>query len=829
MSLACEFISGAANTVSGSIKWIDFQQTTYIVFGIHNNVAISEFTSAKIIKTLKAHQGKITAIDYLIQHDAIILFSGSEDSTIKVWRYQPDVSSTWPCVASLMGWKSSIAALTVCQDHHQKVFLFGSDSLGNVLMWSASQIQEASSNDFQLLECISSAPTQLPRAMKAAFYPHSNGTSDLLLFVGSVDSKIHIRCAWHDSNASISMKYMGSLYGHEEWITSLVVHIGSIYGPGRHSATVTLISGAQDSKIRIWKLFARPVMEESIKTVTETVNQYEDEEEEDLLDAQEDAVILGQEEILSEARLQFLSPSHHHWEVFLDALLVGHEDWVTSVSLIQDPANNTMRIYSTSMDRNMIIWSPDHSGASEQWMPMMRMGDIGGTLGGSVGQNLLGFVDGVTNHDGSCLLGIGFGGSFHLWRKSDDQEKSDRYMPCLYLTGHFASVNDFAWQGGYLVTVSSDQTCRLFAPQASSGKWKELSRPQIHGYDINCLAIDERYLISGSDEKVIRIFEAPGIVIEGLHRLCGILPNAPRSDLIQQAYLPELGLSNKAVEYMSPQDIKEQAARGVLPLDYSSAPLEGQLADHTIWPETRKLFGHRNEVISMDYHPQLMILASACKARDANDARIILWDLRRMVAYENLDGHESTVVRLRFSKDGSNLVSVGKDRSIVIHRRQGQGSTELSFSLGSFYIKKSAHKRIIWDACWLNTHTGNEHLLTVSRDGSGKIWQLVYEQGCIVDIICLNSFIPFQGTSITAADVHAVENLVLLGSEDGEIAVWRLAEDLKMCEAYLTIPSEYCHGAAIKRLAWQPSSESRRFGSCGEDHTLRVLTLSLPS
>lgn len=51
-----------------------------------------------------------------------------------------------------------------------------------------------------------------------------------------------------------------------------------------------------------------------------------------------------------------------------------------------------------------------------------------------------------------------------------------------------------------------------------------------------------------------------------------------------KAYIPELGLSNKAAEFMSKEELKEQAARGVVALDYSSAPLEGQLADHTIWP-----------------------------------------------------------------------------------------------------------------------------------------------------------------------------------------------------------------------------------------------------
>eukprot|EP00595_Chromulina_sp_UTEXLB2642_P001667 CAMPEP_0196766466 /NCGR_PEP_ID=MMETSP1095-20130614/25117_1 /TAXON_ID=96789 ORGANISM="Chromulina nebulosa, Strain UTEXLB2642" /NCGR_SAMPLE_ID=MMETSP1095 /ASSEMBLY_ACC=CAM_ASM_000446 /LENGTH=88 /DNA_ID=CAMNT_0042128655 /DNA_START=370 /DNA_END=633 /DNA_ORIENTATION=- len=88
----------------------------------------------------------------------------------------------------------------------------------------------------------------------------------------------------------------------------------------------------------------------------------------------------------------------------------------------------------------MIIWSPDS--ISGVWSPVIRMGDIGGTLGGSVGQNLLGFVSGSLNRDGSILLGLGYGGSFHLWQEN---ELENRWYPQPYITGHFASVNDIAW------------------------------------------------------------------------------------------------------------------------------------------------------------------------------------------------------------------------------------------------------------------------------------------------------------------------------------------------------------------------------------------------
>lgn len=40
--------------------------------------------------------------------------------------------------------------------------------------------------------------------------------------------------------------------------------------------------------------------------------------------------------------------------------------------------------------------------------------------------------------------------------------------------------------------------------------WHEVARPQLHGYDIQCVtAINRFQFASGADEKVIRVFEAP--------------------------------------------------------------------------------------------------------------------------------------------------------------------------------------------------------------------------------------------------------------------------------------------------------------------------------
>ena len=278
------------------------------------------------------------------------------------------------------------------------------------------------------------------------------------------------------------------------------------------------------------------------------------------------------------------------------------------------------------------------------------------------------------------------------------------WYPKSFLSGHFESVNDLVWSpdSQYLVTVSSDQTCRLHAsilsgpsasiyndnscdkvPRSDSvltrkvipmttvmnnsndvnsnnnnndnnnnnnnsgvsrnrnddnyygndensnmnklknkndklmdlGPWREISRPQIHGYVLHSIAIapsSSSYLLySAADEKLLRVFDAPLSVIDGLSTLCGI-HRSPQSidrnalsnkiilhesntdinenqqcestNRVRRAYIPELGLSNRAAETMSSQEKYEQDARNVQGLDWSHAPLEGQLADYTVWP-----------------------------------------------------------------------------------------------------------------------------------------------------------------------------------------------------------------------------------------------------
>jgi elongator complex protein 2 len=94
-------------------------------------------------------------------------------------------------------------------------------------------------------------------------------------------------------------------------------------------------------------------------------------------------------------------------------------------------------------------------------------------------------------------------------------------VPQVTIKGHFGEVTDLDWDpmGMCLVSCSADQTTRLLTNSKIDGLdtgYFEISRPQVHGYDINTVSTLKNLngelpfkILSGGDEKVIRLFEAP--------------------------------------------------------------------------------------------------------------------------------------------------------------------------------------------------------------------------------------------------------------------------------------------------------------------------------
>lgn len=91
--------------------------------------------------------------------------------------------------------------------------------------------------------------------------------------------------------------------------------------------------------------------------------------------------------------------------------------------------------------------------------------------------------------------------------------------------------------------------------EAEDELWHELARPQVHGHDINCVAMVQgkgnHRFVSGAEEKVVRVFEAPLSFLKTLNHTCAgeqSFPEDLQADVqVLGANMSALGLSQKPI------------------------------------------------------------------------------------------------------------------------------------------------------------------------------------------------------------------------------------------------------------------------------------------
>ncbi|KAM6219987.1 elongator complex protein 2 isoform 4-T4 [Rhynchocyon petersi] len=498
--------------------------------------------------------------------------------------------------------------------------------------------------------------------------------------------------------------------------------------------------------------------------------------------------------------------------VTLETLLAGHENWVNAVhwqpsfyrdGVLQQP----MKLLSASMDKTMILWAPDEE--SGVWL------------------------------------------------------EQKEWMPEVVISGHFDDVRDLVWdpEGEFIITVGADQTTRLFAPWKRRGQsqvtWHEIARPQIHGYDLKCIAMINRFqFVSGADEKVLRVFSAPRNFVENFcaitgHSLSHILGNQD-SDLPEGATVPALGLSNKAVFQgdLVPQPSNEEEPLRSAGFEYhpmafqrfilTEPPTEDHLLQNTLWPEVQKLYGHGYEIHCLTCNNSKTLLASACKAAKKEHAAIILWNTKSWKQGQSLVFHSLTVTQMAFSPNDNFLLAVSRDRTWSLWKRNDTVSHELDpvFNLHAFTNTVTAvHSRIIWSCAW---SPDGKYFFTGSRDRKVVAWG---ECDLFNSSIGPCSSVLDAGGSVTAVSVCPVLSLsqryvIAVGLECGRICLysWEKANQVPEINDWI-----YCietsesqsHTLAIRKLCWkncngkteQSEAENTQwleFASCGEDHTVKI-------
>lgn len=218
---------------------------------------------------------------------------------------------------------------------------------------------------------------------------------------------------------------MCHLKGHHDWIRALDFSLPMKDDSG---LSVFLASSAQDRIIRMWKISRRRSFSKDLDTPLQpSLKMY----------------IEG----------PIFKAEGNLWQVSLESLLVGHEDWVYSIRW-QPPQDvdidgtpcQSMCVLSASMDRTMMIWRPEPN--SGIWMNVVTVGELGHTA--------LGFYGGAWGPQGNAILAHGYSGSLHLWCKVGEDWK-----PQLVPSGHSAPVVDLSWGNNdqFLLSASHDQAC----------------------------------------------------------------------------------------------------------------------------------------------------------------------------------------------------------------------------------------------------------------------------------------------------------------------------------------------------------------------------------
>ncbi|MBA0600211.1 hypothetical protein Gorai_006407 [Gossypium raimondii] len=839
------FIGAGCNRIVNNVSW---GASDLVSFGAQNAVVIFCPKSAQILTTLPGHKAVVNCTHWLPsnkfafkakQLERHYLLSGDADGVIILWELSLADNKWRPALQLPKSHKKGVTCITGFMVSQTDAIFATSSSDGTVCIWDV--VFPTSFGCECKLSCLETLVVGSRPMVTLSLAQLPGNTGLIALAMGGLDNKIYLYCA----EGTGKFVRACELKGHTDWIRSLDFSLPIFSG---EADSVLLVSSSQDKGIRIWKLTFRG-------SLANTEGTYK----------------RGEIGLASYIEGPVFVAGSFSYQISLESLLIGHEDWVYSVQW-QPPSlaaeeeigfYQPQSILSASMDKTMMIWQPERK--TGIWMNVVTVGELSHCA--------LGFYGGHWGPDARSILAHGYGGSFHMWKNIG--VSSDNWQPQKVPSGHFAAVTDIAWArcGEYLLSVSHDQTTRIFAPwhnrdpQSDGDSWNEIARPQVHGHDINCAAIIQgkgnHRFVSGAEEKVARVFEAPLSFLKTLHYATSeqsSFPEDVQADVqVLGANMSALGLSQKPIyvnvcvhelveaNYLTvtfslsaTHEIQEnlgndgldtlESVPDAVPVALTEPPIEDQLAWHTLWPESHKLYGHGNELFSLCCDHEGKLVASSCKAQSATVAEIWLWQVGSWKAVGRLQSHSLTVTQMEFSHDDNLLLAVSRDRQFSIFKINRAGNDEIDYKL---VARQEAHKRIIWACSW--NPFGHE-FATGSRDKTVKIWG-VEKTSSVKPLLTLPQF----DSSVTALswvglDRQRNDGLLAVGMESGLLQIWSLhverSDDSIPTPGVATaqiirLDPFMCHVSAVNRLAWKNPenneySTNLQLASCGADHCVRL-------
>ncbi|KAF2844929.1 RNA polymeras-like protein II Elongator subunit [Plenodomus tracheiphilus IPT5] len=797
MKVSSEFISIGGNRNPAAADW-DEGGGQLLAFGADDCIAIWDPQNSQlrgVQAVLSGHTRAVNAVKFYPTNSpsVSVLLSGSADNTLRIWRSHGGASAGFDCISTITDHTGPVTRIAVLPG--EGMIATGASD-GTIKIWKLTHESDFTSIDTKLIQTITLSPKYFPLNLALA----TLDSKTTVLAVAGTRSTIQI---FVSKNGDFQLS--ATLTGHEGWIRALAFTRET----DSSSSDLLLASASQDKYVRLWRLHSGDELPAASSALS-------------------DPALGGMGKSLSN-KAHWFSTEISRYSVTFEALLLGHEDWIYQATWRHRIGK--LQLLTTSEDNSLAIWESDPS--SGVWICITRLGEISAQKGstsatGSAG----GFWIGLWSPDGNSVVSLGRTGS---WRKWTYSAPEDIWAQQVAITGHVRQVRGVSWSkdGSFLLSTSSDQTTRLYSQwrrEDFSSSWHEFSRPQIHGYDLNCVdAVTDTQFISGADEKLLRVFDEPKGVAEMLESLCDIKTSSS-AEQPDAANIPVLGLSNKAIQAVGDDDAvttgEEDENEAIDPasivrkstLQFAHPPFEDHLARHLLWPETEKLYGHGYEISAVTVSRDGSLVATACRASSIDHAVIRLYDTKDWLEVKPaLRAHSLTVTALQFSPCGTYLLSVGRDRQWVVWERNEEPSLyQLRFA------NPKGHSRMILGACWASLEQAT--FLTAGRDKSVKIWQIGETEVLLRATVAANAAVTAVACNHNISASAEVQ--FAYGMESGEMCIARTsANALDKIEVDI-VESGLLPTKTINQIVWRPGRDGRKqLAVASDDTSLRIINV----
>lgn len=383
-----QHVSVGCNRIVGALSWSD---TDVIAYAAHNAIIVADPNSSRVLASLLGHTDIVNCVRWFpsLMHPqaatnnfSAVLASGSADKAIKIWLWSPSSSPSsspsWSCAATLQGNHHSAAISSITLHHNtyrNDILLISTSGDGSVCIWQNNnnnitlpfaswhlrQKLQLPRPETALCAAISSPPPSTNTNTSETNNDSNNTDSWLILALGCIDGTVSLWVAAPQSDLGEEgeggeFKKACKLQGHQDWIRGLdFIHIPSdtttTNNNNNKSDSTTsqgprllLASASQDKYVRIWSIRrGEPTVPSSPVAA--------------VLDGSNSSIVAQ----LSKYAPRPIFNADGMCSAVLEALLVGHEDWVHSVQWKPQGGGGTKKpcLISSSMDRTMMLWEPD--------------------------------------------------------------------------------------------------------------------------------------------------------------------------------------------------------------------------------------------------------------------------------------------------------------------------------------------------------------------------------------------------------------------------------------------------------------------------------------